>query len=85
MAENFIQVLEGAPLLIGYAMLITILSWLFHPVKPVLLVVFSPEYQSFEWVEGKSGFIDFFKLSYKCVLHAGDLFTVAYKKVVSSR
>lgn len=66
-------------------MLITILSWLFHLIKPASLVVFSPNYSSFEWVEGKSGFVNFFKLSYKCVFHAGDLFNVAYKKVTSSQ
>lgn len=84
MAEKYVRIFEGAPLLLGYAVLITILAWLFHLIKPALLATFSPKYSLIEWVEGKPGFINFFKLSYRCVFHAGDLFTVAYKKVISS-
>lgn len=84
MAEEYIQIFEGAPLLLGFAMLITVLAWLFHLIKPALLATFSPKYKSFEWVGGNPGFLEFIKLSYKCVFHAGDLFTVAYKKVTSS-
>jgi uncharacterized membrane protein len=83
MEEKHIQTFDFTPLLIGFAILITILAWLFHLIKPALLVKFSPKYRSLKWVEGKPGFLEFFQLSYKCVFHAGDLFTVAYKKVIS--
>lgn len=82
MAETYVQIFDGAPLLISCAMLMTILAWLFHLIKPALFVTSSYKYTSYEWVDGKPGLTDFFKLSYKCVFRAGDLFTVAYKKVI---
>ncbi|EED13313.1 cytochrome P450, putative [Talaromyces stipitatus ATCC 10500] len=81
MEEKHIQIFQSAPLLIGLAALTTVLAWFFHLIKPALLATFSRKYSSFKWVEERRGFFGFIRLSYKCVFHAKELFTVAYEKL----
>uniref|UniRef100_A0A093V9E4 Ent-kaurene oxidase n=1 Tax=Talaromyces marneffei PM1 TaxID=1077442 RepID=A0A093V9E4_TALMA len=79
MAEGYTQIFQSGPLLMVMASLITGLAWLFYLIQPALLASFSAKYGSFRWVDGSPGFLEFIELSCKCVFHAGELFTVAYK------
>ena len=57
------------------------LTWFIHLIEPALSASFSPKYKGYEWVDGKRGFLQFFKVAYDVVFHAKELFITAYDKV----
>ena len=69
------------PRVVLHTVLGVLAAWLYHLMKPALVVALSPDYRDFSWTTGKKGVGPFFKATLDVAFKSRELFAEVHRRV----